>query len=234
MKVNDIVAIKNGGKLSIIARNQSDLASVSTIIGDLNSKDGIEKICSQIENEDWDILINLAGVQYFGFFENQAPEHLYESMYVNLLAPIRLIQSVLPRMKARSFGQIVNIGSIFGSINFAHFATYSSAKSGLRGLSQSLRRELAATPIGVTYVAPRAVNTPFNSAKVQELKKLTKMNMDEPELVASRIIKAIERDEKDVFIGNPESFFVRLNGLFPSLVDGALRSKDILTASLFK
>ena len=75
---------------------------------------------------------------------------------VNLVAPARLTQAVLPGMKSRGRGQIANVGSIFGSINFAHFATYSSAKAGMRALSQSLRRELAGTGIDVTYVAPRA------------------------------------------------------------------------------
>ena len=78
---------------------------------------------------------------------------------VNLVAPAALCCACLPFMKRRNSGQIVNIGSIFGSIPLAHFAAYSSAKSGLRAFSEALRRELADTKIAVTYIAPRAVRT---------------------------------------------------------------------------
>ena len=128
----------------------------------------MEAVAAAVGDRQWDVLINIAGVQHFGPLEQQTPEHLLASYMVNLVAPARLAQAVLPGMKARGRGQIANVGSIFGSINFAHFATYSSAKAGMRALSQSLRRELAGTGVGVTYVAPRAVATPFNAAKVSQ------------------------------------------------------------------
>jgi hypothetical protein len=90
-------------------------------------------------------------------------------------------------MKKRGSGQIVNIGSIFGSIPFAYFVSYSSAKAGLKALSEALRRELDGTGVTVTYVAPRAVKTPMNHGKVVELSKATRMAMDAPEAVAARI-----------------------------------------------
>jgi short-subunit dehydrogenase len=152
---------------------------------------------------------------------------------VNLVAPARLAQAVLPGMKARGLGQIANVGSIFGSINFAHFATYSSAKAGMRALSQSLRRELAGTGVGVTYVAPRAVATPLNSAKVAEYARLTGMALDDPDRIADRIVTAIRADRRDVYLGFPESLFVRLNALAPGLIDGALKSNDLKARALF-
>ena len=152
---------------------------------------------------------------------------------VNLVAPARLAQAVLPGMKARKHGQIANVGSIFGSINFAHFASYSSAKAGMRALSQSLRRELAGTGVGVTYVAPRAVATPFNSAKVDEYARLTGMAVDDPDAIADRIVAAIRSDRRDVYLGFPESLFVRLNALAPGLIDGALKSNDLKARALF-
>ncbi|MFA6921849.1 MAG: short chain dehydrogenase, partial [Gallionella sp.] len=50
----------------------------------------------------------------------------------------------------------------------------------------------------------------------------TKTNMDEPDYVAEQIVLAIEREAAEYFIGQPESFFARLNGMFPRLVDGGL------------
>tara|TARA_R110002167_G_scaffold62754_6_gene177149 strand:- start:163 stop:870 length:708 start_codon:yes stop_codon:yes gene_type:complete len=221
-----------GGQVTIIDRVAPE-DNGRFIQGDLSTSEGLEALIARVTAEPWDILINLAGIQHFGPLEAQHPDHLQATYMVNLVAPTRLIHAVLPGMKARSIGQIANVGSVFGSINFAHFATYSSSKAGLRGLSQALRRELIGTGVGVTYVAPRAVRTPLNSATVNAWAALTGMQMDEPVVIARRIVQAIRTDRKDVFLGFPESLFVRLNGLAPGLIDGALRANDLKARALF-
>lgn len=223
---------KQGGRVTVVDRVAPEDGG-RFIQGDLSTPEGLNVLVAQFEAEPWDILINLAGIQHFGPLEAQHPDHLQATYMVNLVAPTRLIQAVLPGMKARGRGQIANIGSIFGSINFAHFATYSSSKAGLRALSQALRRELSGTGIGVTYVAPRAVRTPLNSATVNAYAELTGMHMDEPKAIARRIVHSIRNDRKDVYLGFPEGFFVRLNGLAPGLVDGALRANDLKARALF-
>lgn len=200
---------------------------------DLSTREGIEAAASAVGGRSWDVVVNLAGIQHFGPLETQTPDHLYASYLVNLVAPVRLAQAVLPRMKARGRGQIANVGSIFGSINFAHFVTYSSAKAGLRGFSQALRRELAGTGIDVTYVAPRAVRTALNTPAVLEFARVTHMNMDDPVKVAARIVGAIRERRRDVYLGFPESIFVRLNAVFPGLVDMALSTNDRKASRLF-
>jgi short-subunit dehydrogenase len=129
---------------------------------------------------------------------------------------------VLPHLLAQNSGRIVNIGSTFGSIGFAHFATYCASKFAIRGFSEALRRELVDTQVGVTYISPRATKTSLNNARTTQMLLETKTNMDDPEYVAERIIFAIENDRKEYFIGQPESFFARLNGIFPRLVDNGL------------
>ncbi len=200
---------------------------------DLSTPAGIEAAASDVRDQRWDLLVNLAGVQHFGPVEAEAPDDLMAGYLVNLVAPVRLTQAVLPGMRARGSGQIVNIGSIFGSINFAHFATYSSAKAGLRGFSQALRRELAGTGVDVTYVAPRAVRTAMVSDRVLEFARLTQMRIDPPEATARRIVSAIRARRRDVYLGFPESVFVRLNALLPGLVDRALSANDRKAAQLF-
>jgi short-subunit dehydrogenase len=192
-----------------------------------------QAVASIVADRPWDLLVNIAGVQHFGPLGQQTPEHLLASYMVNLVTPARLAQAVLPGMKQRGRGQIANVGSIFGSINFAHFATYSSAKAGMRALSQSLRRELAGTGIDVTYVAPRAVATPFNSDRVNEFARLTGMAVDDPDHIARRIVGAIRKNRRDVYLGFPESLFVRINALAPGLIDGALKSNDLKARALF-
>ena len=152
---------------------------------------------------------------------------------VNLVAPVLLTQAILPAMKSQGYGHIVNVGSTFGSINFAHFVTYSSTKSGLKGFSEALRREIDDLGIHVTYVAPRAVKTPLNTEKIMQLAEMTKMNMDSPEYVAEKIIQAIIHKKKDAYIGFPESLFVRINAVMPRLVDRALAGNDKKARMLF-
>lgn len=200
---------------------------------DLSTPAGLEAAAAEVADRPFDILFNLAGIQHFGPLEHQSPEHLVASYMINLVAPVRLTQAVLPRMRARGSGQIVNVGSIFGSINFAHFVTYSSAKAGLRGFSQALRRELAGSGIDVTYVAPRAVRTPLNSAQVMEFARLTGMNMDQPEAIADRIVDVVAARKREAYFGFPEALFVRLNAVLPGLVDQALSGNDRKAARLF-
>ncbi|MBC2730797.1 SDR family oxidoreductase [Thiobacillus sp.] len=169
-----------------------------------------------------DILINCAGVQNFGFFAQERAADTAMLFQVNTIAPIALVNAVLPHMLARGTGKIVNVGSIFGSIGFPCFASYSASKFALRGFSEALRRELAGTGVGVTYVAPRFTKTAFNRNVVARMASALKMNQDEPESVAASVIATIERDDRERYLGWPEKLFVRLNSVLPRLVDPSL------------
>lgn len=216
--------MENGGKVLVINRTSPEKGEF--LAGDLSTLEGINAVAQVLAERQPDILVNLAGIQYFGLLENQTVEHILALHTVNLIAPTLLARAVLPAMKARRHGQIVNVGSVFGSIAFAHFVTYSSAKAGLRALSQGLRRELAGSGVQVTHISPRAVKTAMNDARIMHLAQKTRMKVDDPEHVAERILRAIESDAKEVVIGGAESFFTRVNALLPGVVDGALAKND--------
>ncbi len=205
----------------------------ATLRADLASPAGVQALADELARRRVDVLVNLAGIQYFGPFERQGEDAIALGYAVNLLAPSLLARAVLPQMRERGAGQIVNIGSVFGAIPFAHFVTYSAAKAGLKGFSQALRRELAGSGVQVTHVAPRAVRTSFNSPAVLRFAALTRMNMDPPELVAARIAAVVGTRAANVVIGFPESLFVRINALAPSLVDRALQANDRKAAAIF-
>lgn len=169
-----------------------------------------------------DFLINCAGVQNFGFFVEESARSTAELFRVNTVAPIALINAMLPNMIKARRGQIVNVGSIFGSIGFPCFATYSASKFALRGFSEALRRELAGSGVTVTYVAPRFTRTGFNHGAVTRMADALRMNQDEPETVARSVVDAIERDGRNRYFGWPEKFFVRINSVMPRLVDRPL------------
>lgn len=218
--------VAHGARVTIVDRQAPPRPTAEYVEGDLGSVEGISAVTAKLAARPCDILINLAGIQHFGLFDCQSPAQIQASYFVNLMAPVLLTRAVLPGMKQRGAGQIVNIGSIFGSIAFAHFTAYSSTKAGLRGFSEALRRELNGSGIEVTYIAPRAVKTPLNTAAVLKFAAATKMNMDEPAYVAAKIVDSIARHRKDVYIGFPESLFVRINSLMPRVVDAALSGGD--------
>jgi len=223
-----------GAKVTVLDRAPPADPTMGFLQHDISTTDGLEAAVIDVREKHWDVLINLAGVQHFGRLEDQAPDHLLASYMVNLVAPVRLTQAVLPTMKHYARGHIVNIGSIFGSINFAHFATYSSAKAGLRGFSQALRREVAGAGVNITYVAPRAVRTPLNTAQVMAFAKATGMRFDDPERIAGLILEAVRRKRAEAYFGFPESLFVRVNALLPGVVDRALWANDRKAATLFR
>lgn len=173
-----------------------------------------------------DVLVNCAGILNFDLFADESAHEMEKLWRTNVLAPMALTRALLPAMIAQAHGRIVNVGSIFGSMGFACFASYSASKFAMRGFSEALRRELAGSGVGVTYVAPRYTKTALNDGAVSRMAAAVKMNTDEPGWVAERIVRAIEQDRKDVYLGWPEALFVRINAILPRLVDAALRRQN--------
>lgn len=172
-----------------------------------------------------DLLINNAGLIDFTLFQQHEPARIAQIMQLNSVLPMLLARAALPQMLARQSGRIVNVGSMFGSIGFPHHVVYSASKFALRGFSQALRRELADSGVGVTYVSPRAVKTALNDARAQRMMQATGTAMDPPGYVAGKIIDAIEGERSECYIGMPESLFARLNGIFPALIDQGLKEQ---------
>jgi short-subunit dehydrogenase len=227
--------LEKGAKVTSLSRSAP--ASLDTrvrhIATDLSDRAGIAAAAETAAREQPDILINMAGVQHFGPADAQSSDDVHAGYLVNLVAPAALCGACLPAMKRRNAGQIINIGSIFGSIPSAYFAAYSSAKSGLRAYSEALRRELAGSALCVTYIAPRAVRTGMINAALLKYATLTRMRIDPPEQIARRIVTAISKREKDVYIGFPERLFVTVNAVLPRLVDAAVTRTNRTATNLF-
>ena len=213
--LQDVRQQLSGAPVHSIAGNITDAASREEIVaGALHEFGGV------------DILINAAGINPCGVFAKQDPALIQRAIEINTLGPMLLARAVLPTMLEQNSGQIVNIGSTFGSIGFAWFSAYSASKYALRGFSQALRRELAETGVRVTYIAPRAVRTAINSQAVYDMAEAIKMNMDEPDDVARQLVKNIRKCGKECYLGFPESLFVRINAILPGLVDRAVREQN--------
>lgn len=227
--------LDEGADITILSRSIPAAIDnrVRHLAADLSERAGIVAAAKTAAREEPDILINLAGVQYFGPADAQSVDELHAGYLINLVAPAALCSACLPAMKRRNTGQIINIGSIFGSIPLAYFAAYSSTKSGLRAYSEALRRELAGFAVCVTYIAPRAIRTGMITAAISRYAALTRMRIDPPEQIAGRIVAAIGRRERDVYIGFPERLFVTVNAVLPRVVDAAVARTDRAATKLF-
>ncbi|KQX25154.1 MULTISPECIES: SDR family NAD(P)-dependent oxidoreductase [unclassified Sphingomonas] len=193
-----------------------------SIVTDLSDDASLAALARALAQDTPDILVNLAGVLRFGLHEDQPSEALALCYRVNLYVPAILAQAVAAPMRARGAGQIVNIGSVLGAIPYPWFAAYSSSKAGLAALSQSLRRELAGSGVGVTHVSPRAAKTPLNDSEVNRFLDIARMKADEPEKVARRIVEAIVQRRETVTIGWLERLYAIVNAVAPSIIDNGI------------
>lgn len=245
-----IALARKGAKLAIVGRDTHKLdelareisttgAVAERIVADFEIAGMAQTVASTASEKlgGIDILINNAAIMDYIQFEDQSPERIAQMIHTNVTAPIQLARAVLPKFTQDNQGHFVMIGSIFGSLGFPHYASYCASKFAIHGFSQALRRELVDTKIGVTYIAPRGVNTSMNDAATLAMLAKTGGNLDEPQKVAAIVVKALENEKQEVFIGQPESFFAWLNGVAPKLVNIGLKkqtqiSKDYVTRKL--
>ncbi len=225
--------VREGADLVVMSRNDIGSVEVRHMHADFSTSEGIAAACEVVAEEQPDVLVNLAGVQFFGPIELQSLSDISENYLINLVAPVALCKAALPSMRRRNSGQIVNIGSVLGALALGHFATYSSAKAGLRAFSEAFRRELVDTNVSVTYIAPRAVRTGLITPAIQKYAEITGMRIDDPVAVSSKIIAAIKQRKKDVSIGFPEHLFARFNAFLPRIADAALAGSDRKVRKLF-
>jgi short-subunit dehydrogenase len=170
------------------------------------------------------LLINNAGISQFKSFAQQSDKDITQLMLTNLVSPMLVCKKLLPLLMKEP-SQIINIGSIFGYLGFPGFSSYCASKFGLRGFSQSLRRELSDTSVSVRYFAPRATKTSINSDQVMQMNAELKTDADTPKEVAREFMKFLGGNAWEKKLGLKESFFVFMNQLFPSIPDKAIQGQ---------
>lgn len=119
----------------------------------------LHAFAARVADRGFDVLVNNAGINKVGEVAGYAPEDLTRVLDVNLVAPFHLCGAVIPGMRARKFGRIVNITSIFGVVSKAGRSAYSASKFGLLGVTRALALEVAADNVLVNCVAPGFVDT---------------------------------------------------------------------------
>lgn len=144
----------------VSAEKLQEFAAVSKVevfAGDITLPDFSQKV----QEQKIDILVNNAGFQHVSPLEDFAPEVYRRMLEVMLVGPFLLAQAVVPGMKTRGFGRIVNIASVHAKLASAFKAGYVSAKHGLLGLTKVIAMETATDGITSNAICPGYVDTPL-------------------------------------------------------------------------
>lgn len=185
---------------------------------DLLDADFLQMLAARAKAWDANVVVHGAGIAQFGHFEDTQAAAMARVLDTNLRAPMLLTQLLLPHLRGLGRSQVIFVGSALGAIALPGFGVYCASKFRLRGFAQALRRELAATPVRVQYLGPR---TAFNSSAVEHYTRATGTATDAPELVAAALLRLMESESAERFLGFPEKLAVRINGFAPVALDGA-------------
>ena len=132
---------------------------------DVTNQEHIDKAINQIISEQGrvDVLVNNAGLGVYGAIEDVSMEDIYYQYDVNLFGLARFTKAVLPYMREKESGLIINISSVLGETYGPLAGWYLSTKHALEGWSDALRVELKEFDIDVVVVQPGAINTNFSN-----------------------------------------------------------------------
>ena len=162
-----------GVKVAITARNEKDLSDAVSELNrdghaagyacDVRNYEQVKSTIAQIAADlgGIDILINNAGIGIFETVESMQVEDFHAVLETNVFGVFYCCHEVIPLMKRRGGGYIINISSLAGANPHPRMAAYNASKFALNGFSEALMQEVKHDNIKVSYIMPGSVNTEF-------------------------------------------------------------------------
>ncbi|MDP9253441.1 MAG: SDR family oxidoreductase [Verrucomicrobiota bacterium] len=236
-----------GGRVALLARDARELhrardelskegGEAITIVCDLLDRGQAEAAIEEVIDRfgGVDVLINNAGIIEVGPLSHMKREDFEKSMNLHFWAPFTLIWKVVPHMRRRGGGRIVNISSIGGKMAVPHLAPYCASKFALVGLSDSMRAELALDDILVTTVTPGLmrtgshVNARFKGHHAAEYTWFSvsasfPLGSIDAEHAAKRIVEACRQGQPALIIPLAARVGITSNALFPNLTGRVMK-----------
>jgi len=230
---------RHGARLALCARDVEELeharldlerfgAEVMVVRCDVRNKQDVNDMVAAVNARfgNVDVLVNNAGVIQVGPLEVMTQEDFEQAMQAHFWAPLNTIMAVLPSMRQRKAGRIVNITSIGGKVAVPHLVPYSASKFALVGLSKGLRAELMKDGISVTTICPGLMRTgsPRNAEfKGQHRFEYAWFSISDAlplltvsaENAARQIVRACKRGQAELVISIPAKIAVLFESLFP-------------------
>jgi dehydrogenase/reductase SDR family protein 7B len=222
-----------GAKLIISSRNRDELfrvkgncknqINVHVLSLDLEVTEELERKASDAEKiyGKIDILINSGGISQRGTALETELSVVQKIMNINFWGTVALSKSVLPGMITQGGGKIVCISSVTGKFGVANRSAYAASKHALHGYFDSLRNEVADQNITVSLICPGYIHTNI-SLNAVTAKGTAHGKMDEGQkngldvtACAKEIVKAIQQNKEEVYIGGKEIKGVFYKRFFP-------------------
>lgn len=237
---------REGARLVLCARDADELeaarvelessgAEVLTVCADVTLLSDIEAVRAATAERFGaiDVLVNNAGRIVVGPLDAMTDEDFERAMATHFWAPLRLTRAVLPEMRARGDGRVVNISSVGGLVSLPHMVPYCASKFALGGLSEGMRAELAGTGVKVTTVYPglmrtgSARNATFKGQHRAEyawfaLSDALPFTSMSAERAAWRIVAACRRGDARLVLSLHAKAAALAHGVFPSAVQGVM------------
>jgi len=191
---------------------------------DVTKTESIASAVLQVEKltDRLDILINNAGVSQRSYFTDTSLQVIRDLMEVNFFSAVSVTKAVLPRMISQGGGHIVVISSMAGKYGFRMRSAYSASKHALQGFFETLRAELHDKQVNITLVSPGRVKTDISKNSLTgDGSVYGKMDTGQAkgvpvEKCASVIVRSVERNRKEVFIGRGEVFLLVVKRCCPA------------------
>ena len=241
-----------GAKIAICARDRAELqrakedlasygAEVFDVLCDVREQVQVDEMITDVRSRFGriDVLINNAGVIQVGPLDAQTQADFEDAMQVHFWGPFYAMQAVLPEMRQRRDGRIINISSIGGKIAVPHLAPYCASKFALAGLSSALHTELAKDNVFVTTVYPGLmrtgshINALFKGQHRKEFALFSLANglpftSVSAESAARQIIAAVAGGKSELIISVQARTAAKINALLPEATAAALAIIDRL------
>lgn len=163
-----------------------------------------------------DAVVNNAGLVMAGAVEDTSSQEAQRTFETNVIGAIRVTRAVLPSMRGRRSGVIVNMGSLAGRVGMPFQGLYSASKFALEGLTESLRQEVAGAGIHVALVAPGDTATPVVENRVR-----TSGSADPGSAYAADFTRIVAMYEADERAGAPAG---RVAARIADIIDGRRRA----------
>jgi len=205
-----------GLKVVLVARDRERLESLATqiraaggealvIAADLTDEQERLRVVEEVRSvyETVDVLVNNAGLGWYGFGTDMPWALAWQMLQVNVSAVVRFTLLLLGDMKARKSGHVVNIGSVVGSLPSQGVALYSATKSFVDTFTTALYRELRGTGVHISVVKPGAVATEFYeraSSQPSALRMPARRFGVKPEMVANRIWALLRKPARVIYV----------------------------------
>lgn len=218
-----LLAGRHPARLSAQARALGHEPRVTWAAADLAEPAQVERLAAEAAAWGCNVVVHNAGTPAFGALARQDAAAMQRVLQTNLLAPMLLTRLLLPHLVQQARAQVLCVGSALGRIGLPGYTLYCASKFGLRGFAEALRRELAGTPVRVQYLGPRTTHTDFNDGQVQAYNRATGAAVDQPGAVAAAMVRLLQDEAAERFLGFPEKLAVRINGLAPAWLDGSFR-----------